>query len=131
MRGAGDLLHRKRVRVLQRAVERLPRESRRAMLEGLGEDTIIAGAYAVGPARCPGFAAYRRGARTGYSEFAGAWDRYARGRGIRRVRDDDVTTLVAVLRASLATEPELELPPVPPDGGAPAGEAEPRERVPA
>jgi hypothetical protein len=132
MRGAGDLLHRKRVRALQRAVERLPVESRRAMLEGLGQDPIIAGAYAVGPARCPGFAAYRRGARTGYSEFATAWDRYARGRGVRRVRDDDVTTLVAVLRASLATEGGLELPPGAPDDPAgPAPRDEPRERVPA
>jgi hypothetical protein len=122
------MLHRKRVRTLQRAVERLPVSSRRAMLEGLGEDTIIAGAYAVGPARCPGFAAYRRGARTGYSEFAAAWDRYARGRGVRRVRNDDVATLTAILRASLATQPELDL------GPAPAGvhePAEPRERVPA
>jgi hypothetical protein len=128
MRGAGDMLHRKRVRALQRAVERLPVSSRRAMLEGLGEDAIIAGAYAVGPARCPGFAAYRRGARTGYSEFAAAWDRYARGRGVRRARNDDVATLTAILRASLATQPELDLGPAP--GGA-HEPAEPRERVPA
>ena len=79
------------------------------MLQGLGEDTIIAGAYSVGSARCPGLAAYRRGARTGYSEFATAWDRYVRGRGVRRARGDDVATLVAMLRASLATEPSLEL----------------------
>jgi len=79
------------------------------MLQGLGEDTIIAGAYSVGSARCPGLAAYRRGARTGYSEFATAWDRYVRGRGVRRARGDDVTTLVAMLRASLATQPVLDL----------------------
>jgi hypothetical protein len=79
------------------------------MLQGLGEDTIIAGAYSVGSARCPGLAAYRRGARTGYSEFAGAWDRYVRGRGVRRARGDDVATLVAMLRASLAAEPTLAL----------------------
>jgi hypothetical protein len=127
MRGAGDLLHRKRVRTLQRAVDRLPVDSRRAMLVGLGEDTIIAGAYSVGPARCPGLAAYRRGARTGYTEFAKAWDHYARGRGVRRVRDDDVATLVAMLRASLATEgDELALGSVQANG---AGTAEPRERV--
>jgi hypothetical protein len=90
MRRASDLLHRKRVKALQQAVERLPVQSRRAMLDGLGEGNIIAGAYSVGPAKCPGLAAYRRGARTGYSEFAKAWDRYARGRGIRRARRDDV-----------------------------------------
>jgi hypothetical protein len=104
MRRAGDLLHKNRVRTLQRAVEGLPLHSRRAMLQGLGEDTIIAGAYSVGPARCPGFAAYRRGARTGYSEFAAAWDRYVRGRGIRRARTDDVATLVTMLHVSLAEQ---------------------------
>jgi hypothetical protein len=109
MQRAGDLLYRKRVTALKRAVERLPDYSRRAMLQGLGEDTIIAGAYSVGPARCPGFAAYRRGARTGYSEFAAAWDRYARGRGVRRVKGDDVATLVGMLRASLPTEARLDL----------------------
>jgi hypothetical protein len=109
MRGAGSLLHHKRVSALQDAVDRLPASSRRAMLQGLGEDPIIAGAYSVGPARCPGLAAYRRGARTGYSEFARAWDRYVRGRGVRRARGDDVATLVAMLRASLAAEPDLEL----------------------
>ena len=117
MTGVGDLLHRKRVRALQHAVEGLPVSSRRAMLEGLGEGDIIAGAYSVGPAKCPGFAAYRRGARTGYSEFAKAWDRYARGRGVRRARGDEVATLVAMLRASLAAEGDLaiddvSLPPV-------------------
>ena len=109
MRGAASLLHKKRTIALQRAVDRLPASSRRAMLQGLGEDPIIAGAYSVGPARCPGLAAYRRGARTGYSEFATAWDRYARGRGVRRARGDDIATLVAMLRASLATEPTLDL----------------------
>ena len=109
MRGAASLLHRKHIGALQRAVDRLPATSRRAMLQGLGEDTIIAGAYSIGSARCPGLSAYRRGAQTGYSEFATAWDRYVRGRGVRRARGDDVATLVAMLRASLAADPALEL----------------------
>jgi hypothetical protein len=100
------------------------------MLQGLGEDTIIAGAYSIGPARCPGFAAYRRGARTGYSEFATAWDRYARGRGVRRVRGDDVAALVAMLRASLATEGGLDLEASPSTNGGPPERAETGERVP-
>jgi hypothetical protein len=120
MQRAGDLLYRKRVTTLQRAVERLPVHSRRAMLQGLGEDTIIAGAYSVGPARCPGFAAYRRGARTGYSEFAAAWDRYARGRGVRRVKGDDVATLVRMLRASLASKPAVLAPSPSPNGHGPS-----------
>jgi hypothetical protein len=132
MRRAGDLLHMKRVRTLQHAVERLPAHSRSAMLQGLGEDTIIAGAYSVGPARCPGFAAYRRGARTGYSEFATAWDRYAHGRGVRRVRGDDVATLTAMLRASLATEARFDLePPASTNGSGPHAPVEPPERLPA
>jgi hypothetical protein len=127
MQRAGDLLYRKRVTALKRAVERLPDYSRRAMLQGLGEDTIIAGAYSVGSARCPGLAAYRRGARTGYREFATAWDRYVRGRGVRRARGDDVATLVAMLRASLATEPALELEGVGDLGGL--GEQQDAEQV--
>ena len=106
MRGAGELSHRRQTRALQRAIERLPGDSRRAMLAGLDEDPIIAGAYSAGPAVCPALSAYRRGARTGYTEFAQAWDRFARGRGIRRARKDDLATLVAMLRAGLpAGEP--------------------------
>ena len=127
MRGAASLLHQKRTSALQRAVDSLPASSRQAMLQGLGEDTIIAGAYSVGAARCPGLAAYRRGARTGYRDFATAWDRYARGRGIRRARGDDVATLVAMLRASLATEPTLDLEGVGHLGGL--GEQQDAEQV--
>jgi hypothetical protein len=110
MRGARELLREKRLRSLQHAVEGLPVESRRAMLEGLGDGPIIAGAYSVGAARCPGLAAYRHGARTGYSDFARAWDRYAHGRGVRRVRNDDLSTLVTMLRASVAAEGDLDMP---------------------
>ena len=106
MRGAGELSHHRRTKALERAIERLPGDSRRAMLTGLEEDPIIAGAYSAGPAVCPALSAYRRGARTGYTEFAQAWDRFARGRGIRRARKDDLATLVAMLRAGLpAGEP--------------------------
>src|SRR5947207_2563726 len=106
MVGAGEVLQRKRVRTLREAVDQLPTQSRRAMLQGLGEGPIIAGAYQVGPARCPGLAAYRHGARTGYTEFAKAWDRYVRGRGVRRARRDDIATLVAMLRTGLPAEPQ-------------------------
>jgi hypothetical protein len=127
VRGAANLLHRNRARALQRAVDRLPASSRRAMLQGLGEDTIIAGAYSIGAYRCPGFVAYRRGARTGYTEFATAWDRYVRGRGVRRARGDEIATLVAMLRASLATEPALDLEGVGDLGGL--GEKQDAEQV--
>jgi hypothetical protein len=73
------------------------------MLVGVDRDPIIAGAYSAGPAICPALAAHRRGAHTRYSDFASAWDRYARGRGIRRARHDDLASLVAMLRSSLVT----------------------------
>jgi len=106
MVGAVEVLQRKRVRTLQQAVDRLPAESRRAMLQGLGDGPIIAGAYKIGPARCPGLAAYRHGARTGYTEFAKAWDRYVRGHGVRRAREDDIATLITMLRTGLPRDAE-------------------------
>jgi hypothetical protein len=106
MRAAGELSHRRRTWALKRAIERLPADSRRAMLTGLAEGPIIAGAYSAGPAICPALAAYRRGARTGYTEFAEAWDRFARGRGVRRARKDDLATLIEMLRAALPAEVE-------------------------
>jgi hypothetical protein len=106
MRAAGELSQRRRTKALKRAIERLPADSRRAMLAGLAEGPIIAGAYSAGPAICPALAAYRRGARTGYSEFAEAWDRFARGRGVRRARKDDLATLIEMLRAGLPSEVE-------------------------
>src|SRR2546425_10316141 len=106
MRAAGELSHRRRKNALERAVDRLPAESRRAMLAGLGEGPIIAGAYSAGPAICPALAAYRRGAWTSYTEFAAAWDRFARGRGVRRARKDDLATLVEMLRAGLPSRRE-------------------------
>src|SRR2546423_15251918 len=101
MGGGGSLSHRRRARALQRAIERLPGDSRRAMLAGLDEDPIIAGAYSAGPAVCPALSAYRRGARTGYTEFAPAWDRFAPGRGGRPARNGDLATLVAIPRVGL------------------------------
>jgi hypothetical protein len=101
MRAAGELRRRKRVDALRRAIERMPVASRKAMLEGIESGTIIAGAYTAGPAICPALAAYRRGARTGYTDFAIAWDRYARGRGVRQARRDDLAMLMAMIREGI------------------------------
>ncbi len=99
---AHEVVHRRSASTLRRTVERLPAESRRAMLSGLEEPRpIIAGAYSAGPAVCPALAAYRRGARTGYGDFAHAWDRYTRGRGVRQASDEELATLVAILQHSL------------------------------
>jgi len=105
MRLTAGIRYRKRADALERVIEQMSVQSRRAMLEGLGAGPIIAGAYKVGPAICPGFAAYRRGARTGYTDFARAWDSYTRGRGVRQARRHELKTLVEMLRASLPAEP--------------------------
>ncbi len=105
MRTARELVHRRSTGTLRRAVERLPAESRQAMLAGLEEERpIIAGAYSAGPAVCPALAAYRRGARTGYGEFAHAWDRYTRGRGVRQASEEELSTLITMLQESLEAD---------------------------
>src|SRR5919199_9997 len=87
MSAAHGLVSRRSATALRRTVERLPEESRRAM--------------SAGPAMCPALAAYRRGARTGYGDFAHAWDRYARGRGVRQASEEELATLIGILRDSM------------------------------
>ncbi len=82
---------------LRTAIERLPRHTRVAMLEGLDANEIIVGAYATGEGICPMLAAHRAGGRTSAVAFAQAWDRVA-FRNVRRARH---------ARARRATEREL------------------------
>jgi len=93
---------------LRRAVERLPRQTRLAMLEGIERNEIIAGAYSHGGGVCPMLAAHRLGGRTPALAFARAWDRFVfrstRGRSGRRARratERELLTLRAHLQASL------------------------------
>src|SRR4029453_17645245 len=62
---------------LRLIVDTLPYETRAAMLEGLEQYDIIAGAYSNRDGGvCPMLAAHRCGGRTDLRSFARAWDRF-------------------------------------------------------
>jgi hypothetical protein len=76
--------------------------TREAMLEGIGNNEIIVGAYTDRDGRvCPMLAAHRHGGRTNLASFARAWDRYTGARRPRPASDREVRTLRAMLEASL------------------------------
>jgi hypothetical protein len=93
---------------LRQAVGCLPRATRVAMLEGIANNVIIAGAYANRDGICPLLAAHRAGARTASIAFARAWDRFAfRDARIgrpRRATDRELLVLTAQLEASLLVD---------------------------
>ena len=97
---------RRPARELRAAIDAMPLETRRAMLGAIGSNPIIVGAYsAPGGGVCPMLAAHRNGGRTDYSEFARAWDRYARtGRRTRPATEGELTALRTMLEASVAEE---------------------------
>ncbi len=90
---------------LRLAVECLPRATRVAMLQGVDEHAIIAGAYTSGDGICPLLAAHRAGARTASAAFARAWDRFVfRDGRIGRPRpatERQLRVLIAHLEGSL------------------------------
>jgi hypothetical protein len=87
---------------LRQAIDCLPARTREAMLEGIGENEIIVGAYTDRDGRvCPMLAAHRHGGRTSLASFARAWDRYTGARRPRPATDREVRTLRAMLEASL------------------------------
>jgi hypothetical protein len=72
------------------------------MLEGIGANEIIVGAYTDRDGRiCPMLAAHRHGGRTSLASFARAWDRYTCARRPRPASDREVRTLRSMLEASL------------------------------
>ena len=83
----------------------LPIETKRAMLVGLENETIVTGAYTHDGGICPMLAAHRRGGRTDRESFAQCWDRYTGAHRGRRASEREVRTLRAMLEASLM-EPE-------------------------
>jgi hypothetical protein len=109
---------RRPARGLRIAIDAMPLDTRRAMLDALGPEPerpalpgatrrrspIIVGAYTSPDGGvCPMLAAHRNGGRTDYSEFARAWDRYARaGRRTRPATDGELTALRTMLEASIA-----------------------------
>jgi hypothetical protein len=93
---------------LRQAVECLPRKTRIAMLAGIENNDIIAGAYTDGGGICPMLAAHRAGGRTNLISFAHAWDRFAfrdsRSKAARRATERELRVLRTQLEASLLDE---------------------------
>ena len=71
---------------LRQSIDTLPERTRRAMLSGLGSNTVITGAFTDGSGVCPMLAAHRAGDRTRCMGFPEAWDRFTgvHGRNICR-----------------------------------------------
>jgi hypothetical protein len=100
---------------LRLAIDCLPRDTRVAMLEGIGRNEIIVGAYTDGHGICPMLAAHRAGGRTSCISFAKAWDRFAfrdsRIKVGRRASERELLILRTHLEASLLEDdgPDPEL----------------------
>lgn len=86
---------------LRAAVDLLPLETKRAMVEALDNDAIVTGAYTYDGGICPMLAAHRRGGRTDRVSFAHAWDRYTGADKGRLATEREVRALRAMLEASL------------------------------
>ena len=91
---------------LRVAIEWLPIETKRAMLDAIEHNRIIVGAYTDRDGGvCPMLAAHRNGGRTSYASFAKAWDRYTRaGNHSRPATERELITLQTMLEASLASD---------------------------
>lgn len=78
------------------------------MLEGIGKNEIIVGAYTDRKGRvCPMLAAHRHGGRTSLASFARSWDRYTGASNRPRpATEREVTTLRSMLEASLMYDGE-------------------------
>ena len=93
---------------LRQAIDCLPVRTRLAMLEGIGANEIIVGAYTDRDGRiCPMLAAHRSGGRTSLASFARAWDRYTCARRPRPATERELRTLRSMLEASLMYEDEV------------------------
>jgi hypothetical protein len=97
---------RRPARELRTAVDCLPIQTRKAMLDGIEANRIIVGAYTDRQGGvCPMLAAHRNGGRTSLASFARAWDRYTRARGRPRpATDREVNTLRTMLEASIVLD---------------------------
>src|SRR5918997_4201915 len=88
---------------LHTAIDCLPEQTRRAMLDGVRANTIVVGAYTDGRGGiCPMLAAHRNGGRTSFLSFARAWDAFARADSVRPASARELQVLEDLLVASLA-----------------------------
>jgi hypothetical protein len=88
------------------AIEWLPIDTKRAMLDAVEHNRIIVGAYTDRDGGvCPMLAAHRNGGRTSYASFARAWDNYTHAsHRSRPATERELTTLTSMLEASLASD---------------------------
>jgi hypothetical protein len=104
------MARRRPARDLRIAIDCLPLQTRRAMLEGIESNHIIVGAYTDRKGGvCPMLAAHRNGGRNGGISVARAWDRYTGAKRSRPAREREINTLRTMLEASIAFD---ELPSV-------------------
>jgi len=104
------IARRRPARDLRVAIDCLPLQTRKAMLDGVEANRIIVGAYTDRDGGvCPMLAAHRNGGRTSLGSFAHAWDGYtgARRRRPRPATERELNTLRTMLEASIALD---ELP---------------------
>ena len=103
---------------LRQAIDRLPRRTRMAMLEGITVNDVIVGAYSTSEGICPMLAAHRAGGRTSLIAFAQAWDRVAfrgqRASRARRATDRELLILRSHLEASLVEDARADAEPAEP-----------------
>jgi hypothetical protein len=91
---------------LRSSIDTLPERTRKAMLTGLGNNTVITGAFSDGKGgACPMLAAQREAGSTRAMSFPEAWDRFTgvHGRYItRQATQDEVLHLRMALEESLS-----------------------------
>ncbi len=95
---------------LRRSIDVLPERTRRAMLAGIENNTVITGAFSGGDGVCPMLAAHRAGGRTSCVSFPEAWDRFTGVHGrriIRQATEYEVQILCREIEASLQPQPSL------------------------
>ncbi len=94
---------------LRRSIDVLPERTRKAMLIGLGNNTVITGAFGGGDGACPMMAAHREGGRTSVCSFPQAWDKFCGVAGrqiVRPATEYEVVILRREIEASLETVAE-------------------------
>ena len=92
---------------LRRSIDSLPERTRRAMLIGIENNTVIAGAFSGGGGICPMLAAHRAGGRASCISFPDAWDRFTGvwGRNIvRPATQYEIDILRREIEASLVPQ---------------------------
>src|SRR5688500_20282216 len=96
---APGMRRRRPARELRLAVDCLPLQTRKAMLEGIDANRIIVGAYTDRQGGvCPMLGAHRKGGRTSLASFARAWDSYTRARGRARPATEREAPPITALR---------------------------------